>query len=62
MDMKVVGSVMANHAKVSTLEKVNVHLMKSNNEQVEKQTMQLLDSVAPVSSPDGKGTRINISV
>ncbi|WP_022941864.1 hypothetical protein [Psychromonas hadalis] len=62
MDMKVVGSVMMNHAKVSTLEKVNVHLMKTNNEQIEKQTMQLLESIAPISSPDGKGTRINISV
>ena len=62
MDMKVIGSVMMNHAKVSTLEKVNVHLMKTNNEQVEKQAVQLLDSVAPAASPDGKGKHINIQV
>ena len=36
MDMSVVGSVMSNHAKVSTLEKVNVHLMKSDQDQTEK--------------------------
>lgn len=62
MDMSVVGSVMSNQAKVSTLEKVNTHLLKTNNEQVEQQTKQLLDSVAPVISPDGKGKHINISV
>ncbi|MCP5079747.1 MAG: hypothetical protein GY951_17050 [Psychromonas sp.] len=62
MDMSVVGSVMSNHAKVSTLEKVNVHLMKTNNEQTEKQTMQLVESVAPVASPDGKGKHIDITV
>jgi hypothetical protein len=62
MDMSVVGSVMSNHAKVSTLEKVNVELMKSDQDQTEKQTMQLLESVAPVASSDGKGQHINIKV
>ena len=40
MDMSVVGSVMTQQAKVSTLEKVNTHLLKSNNEQLEQQTAQ----------------------
>ncbi len=62
MDINVVGSVMSNHAKVSTLEKVNVHLQKSSQEQVEQQTMQLLESVAPVVSPDGKGKHIDVTV
>ncbi|PKF61111.1 hypothetical protein CW745_12460 [Psychromonas sp. psych-6C06] len=62
MDMSVVGSVMSHQAKVNTLEKVNVHLMKTNNEQTEQQTMQLLQSVAPVESPDGKGKHIDIQV
>jgi len=62
MDMSVVGSVMSNHAKVSTLEKVNVHFMKSDQDQTEIQTMQLLESVAPVASSDGKGQHINIKV
>lgn len=62
MDMSVVGSVMSHQAKVSTLEKVNTYLLKTNNEQIEQQTMQLLESVAPVESADGKGKHINISV
>lgn len=62
MDMSVVGSVMTNQAKVSTLEKVNTHLLKSNNDQIEQQTKQLLDSVAPVKSPDGKGKFIDVQV
>jgi len=52
----------SNHAKVSTLEKVNVHFMKSDQDQTEIQTMQLLESVAPVASSDGKGQHINIKV
>jgi hypothetical protein len=61
MDMRVVGSVMTNHAKVSTLEKVNVHLLKTDNEQKEQQVMQLLESVAPV--PEGnKGKHIDLHV
>ena len=60
--MSLVGSVMSNQAKVSTLEKVNAHLLKTNNEQIEQQTMQLLASVAPVESVDGKGKHIDISI
>lgn len=61
MDMSVVGSVMSNHAKVSTLEKVNVHLLKTDNEQKQQQMTQLLESVAPV--PEGnKGKHIDVHV
>jgi len=61
MDMSVIGSVMTNHAKVSTLEKVNVHLLKTDNEQKEQQVMQLLASVVPV--PEGnKGKHIDLHV
>jgi hypothetical protein len=62
MDMSVVGSVMTQQAKVSTLEKVNTHLLKSNNEQLEQQTAQLIESVAPSTSSDGKGTTIDVHV
>jgi len=62
MDMSVVGSVMTQQAKVSTLEKVNTHLLKTNNEQAEQQTAQLLESVAPVSNEDGKGASIDVHV
>tara|TARA_R110001583_G_scaffold53742_3_gene165374 strand:- start:103 stop:291 length:189 start_codon:yes stop_codon:yes gene_type:complete len=62
MDMSVVGSVMSHQAKVSTLEKVNTHLLKSNNEQLEQQAAQLLESVAPVTNEDGKGTSIDVHV
>lgn len=59
--MNVVGSVMSEHAKVSTLEKVNVHLLKKDNEQKEQQVTQLLDSVAPVQEGN-KGLNIDIQV
>ncbi len=64
MDMSVVGGVMSNQAKVNTLEKVNVSLLKTANNQAEQQAAQLLESVAPVApTPDGsKGQHINISV
>ncbi len=61
MDMSVVGSVMSHQAKVSTLEKVNTSLLKSSNEQAEKQATQLLDSIAPV--PEGsKGHKVDVHV
>jgi len=62
MDMSVVGSVMSSQAKVSTLEAVNVSLLKTTNEQAEQQAVQLLESVAPVESTDGKGKHIDIRV
>jgi len=62
MDMNIVGSVMSNHAKVSTLEAVNVDLLKTTNEQTEQQAVQLLESVSPRESTDGKGKYIDIHV
>jgi len=62
MDMSVVGSVLSNQAKVSTLETVNVSLLKTANEQAEQQAVQLLESVSPVVSSDGKGQHIDIQV
>ena len=64
MDMSIVGNVMHQQTKIATLEKVNISLLKTNNEQTEKQVKQLLDSVAVVpDSPIGnKGKNINIQV
>ena len=64
MDMSVVGGVMSHQAKVNTLEKVNVSLMKTANNQAEQQATKLLESVAPVapSSDGNKGQNVNISV
>ena len=62
--MSIVGNVMHQQTKIATLEKVNISLLKTNNEQTEKQVKQLLDSVAVVpDSPIGnKGKNINIQV
>lgn len=61
MDMTIVGGVMSHQAKVSTLEKVNVSLLKTINNQAEQQATKLLESIAPM--PDGnKGKNINITV
>jgi len=62
MDMSIVGSVMGNQAKVNALEVVNVSLLKTANEQAEQQAVQLLESVAPAESSDGKGQNIDIHV
>ena len=64
MDMSVVGGVLSEQAKVSTLEKVNVSLLKTKNDQAEQQAAEILASVAPVApSPEGnKGQNVNIAV
>ncbi|MCG6201469.1 hypothetical protein [Psychromonas antarctica] len=63
MDMSIVGGVLSDQAKISTLEKVNVSLLKTANTQAEQQATQLLDSIAPVAVSDGnKGKHINVSV
>ncbi|WP_019614374.1 MULTISPECIES: hypothetical protein [Psychromonas] len=61
MDMSVVGGVMTQQAKISTLEKVNVSLLKTANKQAEEQTVKLLESVKP--APVGNlGKHIDIEV
>lgn len=63
MDMSVVAGVMREHAKVDTLEKVNVSLMKTTQEQAELQATKLIESVAPLPAPEGgKGHSIDLSV
>lgn len=64
MDMSVVGGVMHEQTKTNTLEKVNISLMKTSNEQAEQQAAQILQSVAPdTSSPEGnKGHNVNTAV
>lgn len=64
MDMSVVGGVLSEQAKVNTLEKVNVSLLKTKNEQAEQQAAEILASVAPVapSTEGNKGQNINIAV
>lgn len=64
MDMSIVGNVMHQQTKIDTLEKVNISLLKTNNEQTEKQVKQLLDSVAvaPASPIGNTGKNINIQV
>ena len=62
MDMSIVGGVMSEQAKVSTLEKVNVSLLKTANNQAEQQAAQLLESVA-IATPEGsKGHNVDVSV
>lgn len=61
MDMNVVGDVLRHQAKTSTLEKVNISLLKTANDQAEQQAAKIIESVAP--RPEGnKGHNINISV
>ena len=61
MDMSVVGSVLTEQTKISTLEKVNVNLLKKANEQAEQQATQLLNSIAPM--PEGnKGHNVDTHV
>lgn len=63
MDMSIVGGVMSEQAKVSTLEKVNVSLLKTANNQAEQQAAQLLQSIAPATAPEGsKGHNVDVSV
>jgi hypothetical protein len=50
MSLSSVGAAMASQIQTNTLEKVNVSLLKTANNQAEQQTAQLLDSVAPVAS------------
>jgi len=48
------GAVMVKQTQSNILEKVNVSLLKTSNNQAEQQTAQLLESVTPVaSSPSG---------
>lgn len=64
MDMSVVGGVMREQAKISTLEKVNVSLLKTTNDQAEQQAAKLLESITPVvpSAEGNKGQNVNIAV
>jgi len=50
MSLSSVGAAMASQIQTNTLEKVNVSLLKTANNQAEQQTAQLLESVAPVAS------------
>ncbi len=50
MSLSSVGAAMASQAKINTLEKVNVSLIKTANNQAVQHTAQLLESVAPVAS------------
>lgn len=61
MDMSVVGSVLTEQTKISTLEKVNVSLLKKNNDQAEQQVSQLLDSI-PAMPEGSKGQNIDTHV
>ena len=64
MDLAAVGQMMNQQAKIETLEKVNVSLIKDTNDQARQQTTQLLESVAPTTSivEGNKGKNINVSV
>jgi 16S rRNA G1207 methylase RsmC len=64
MDLAMVGQMMNQQAKIDTLEKVNVSLIKSTNTQAEQQVAQLLDSVALDTTivEGNKGKNINLSV
>ncbi|NQZ83847.1 MAG: putative motility protein [Colwellia sp.] len=50
MSLSSVGAAMASQIQSNVLEKVNVSLLKTANNQAEQQTAQLLASVAPVVS------------
>ncbi|MFT5757120.1 MAG: hypothetical protein ACI9LM_001845 [Alteromonadaceae bacterium] len=50
MSLSSVGAAMASQIQSNTLEKVNMSLLKTANNQAEQQTAQLLESVAPVAS------------
>jgi len=60
MDLQAVGQAMNQQAKVNTLDKVNVSLVKTSNDQAEQQTMALLESVAPAEG--NKGQNVNTAV
>ena len=64
MDLSMVGEVMSHRAKVNTLEKVNVSLVKTTNDQAEQQATALLESIAPAQPmPEGnKGKNVNLTV
>lgn len=64
MDLAAVGQMMNQQAKIDTLEKVNVSLIKDTNDQAEQQAAQLLESVAPNTTivEGNKGKNINLSV
>jgi len=62
MDLGAVGQMMNQQAKVNTLEKVNVSLLKTSNDQNEQLTTQLLESVVDMPVVEGnKGKNINIT-
>ncbi|WP_354625648.1 putative motility protein [Psychromonas sp. MME2] len=62
MDMAVVGSVLTEQNRINTLEKVNINLLKTTNNQAEQQAAQLIDSIAPVKPEGSKGHHIDVSV
>ena len=62
MDMSIVAGVLSEQAKVSTLEKVNVSLLKTANNQAEQQAAQLLESVVPATPEGSKGHNVDVSV
>ena len=64
MDISAIGQAINQQAKVDTLEKVNVSLLKSSTDQAEQQATQLLESVAPDTSiiEGNKGKNINTAV
>ena len=50
MNLSSVGAILTSETHKNILEKVNVSLLKTANNQAEQQTAQLLASVAPVVS------------
>ncbi len=65
MDLSSVGATLSAETQRQTLEKVNVSLLKQSQDQQEKITTQLLQSVSPVqaSSPESAlGQHVDIRV
>ncbi len=65
MDLSSVGATLSAETQRQTLEKVNVSLLKQSQDQQEKITTQLLQSVGPVqaSSPESAlGQHVDIRV
>lgn len=55
MSLSSVGAAMGHQQAVSTLDQVNMSLIKKSNDMVEQQTAQLLQSVAPTSTASSSG-------
>jgi len=63
MDMNVLGSVLTEQTKVNTLDKVNISLLKTGNEQAELQATQLLESIPDMPKPEGnKGHNVDTHI